>query len=132
MRSIISLVVVAAISLGAYFYFLKQAAPPGRIVTQAISTTGVEMDLNSIAQAERAYFAQNGSYASLDQLAASGGLTMTRTERDGYMYAVEASPGGFTAIARHADAAPAAANGAAPLHYPVISVDQSMQVRQSD
>jgi hypothetical protein len=132
MRSVISLLVVAAISLGAYFYFLKQAAPPGRVVTQAISTTGIEMDLNAIAQAERVYFAQNGSYASLDQLTASGGMTMTRTERDGYTYAVESSAGGFMATARHADPTSSPVNGAAPLHYPVISVDQSMQIRQSD
>ena len=45
------------------------------MATQAISTTGVEMDLNGIAQAERMYFAQNGSYATLDQLASSGTST---------------------------------------------------------
>jgi hypothetical protein len=131
MRSVISLLVVAAISLGAYFYFLKQAAPPGRVVTQEISTTGVEMDLTSIAQAERTYFAQNGSYATLDQLASSGALTMTRSQRDGYTYAVEPSAGGFKATARHADP-PISSNGAPALHYPIISVDQSMQIRQSD
>jgi hypothetical protein len=129
MRSVISLLVVATISLGAYFYFLKQAAPPGRVVTQAISTTGVEMDLTAIAQAERSYFAQNGAYASLEQLTAGGGLA--RSERDGYTYAVETSPAGFTATARHTDAAPSV-NNAVPPHYPVISVNQSMQIHQSD
>ena len=131
MRSVISILVVALISLGAYFYFLRQAAPPGRVVTQEISTTGVEMDLTAIAQAERSYFAQNGSYATLNQLTSSGALNMARSERDGYTYAVEPSASGFTATARHADP-PTPSNGAAPLHYPVISVDQSMQVRQSD
>ncbi len=131
MRSVISLLVVATISLGAYFYFLRQAAPPGSSVIQAISTTGVEMDLTAIAQAERSYFLQNGSYATLDQLVSSGTMTMLRTQRDGYTYAIEPSPGGFSATARHVDAGPPASNST-PLHYPVISVDQSMQIRQAE
>ncbi len=57
----IGLLFAALIALGIYYYFLKQAAPaPGMVATQAISTVGVEMDLNAIAQAERMYFAQNG------------------------------------------------------------------------
>ena len=57
----------------------------GQVVTQAISTTGVEMDLNAIAQAERQYFAQNGSYASLDQLVSSGSMNINRRRYcDGY------------------------------------------------
>ena len=81
----IGLLFAALIGLGIYYYFLKQAAPaPGQVVTQAISTTGVEMDLNAIAQAERMYFAQNGSYGDLGQLTSSGALTMSRSGRDGY------------------------------------------------
>ena len=132
MRGLISVLVVAAIALGSYFYFLKSAAPaPGTAVTQAISTTGVEMDLNSIAQAERSYFAQNGNYADLDQLTSSGALTMSRSGRDGYAYAIETSARGFIVTARHADA-PVSTGGATPLHYPAFSIDQSMQIRQSD
>jgi hypothetical protein len=56
---------------------------------------------------------------------------MTRSQRDGYTYAVEPSAGGFKATARHADP-PVSSNGAPALHYPIISVDQSMQIRQSD
>lgn len=133
MRSLVSLLVVALLALGAYFYFLKRAAPAGMVPTQAISTTGVQMDLTAIAQAERLYFAQNGSYASLDQLTSSGSLAVSRSERDGYTYAIETSPGGFVVTARHPDMPPpAASSGTAPLHYPVISVDQSMQFRQGE
>jgi len=122
----------ALIGLGAYVYFLKQAAPaPGMVATQAISTTGVEMDLNSIAQAERLYFTQNGSYADLDQLVSSSALTVTRQGRDGYTYTVETSANGFTATAQH-PAMPSSVSGVAPLHYPIISIDQSMQIRQGD
>ncbi len=130
MRSIVSMLVVAIIALGAYYYFLKRASPAGMLPTQAITSTGVEMDLNAIAQAERSYYAQNGSYASLEQLTSSDSLTMARTERDGYAYTVETSPGGFTATARHA-APPPPANGGQSPYYPVISVDQSMQIHQS-
>ena len=65
----LGLLFAAVIAMGIYYFYLKQAAPaPGMVATQAITTTGVEMDLNAIAQAERTYFAQNGSYADLDQL----------------------------------------------------------------
>jgi hypothetical protein len=133
MRSLVSVLMVAAISLGLYFYVLKRAAPePGTVATQAISTTGVEMDLLSIAQAERVYFAQNGSYADLNTLVSSGAMNMTRSGRDGYTYSVEASGAGFTVTARHADTSVAPTNGAVPLHYPAFFIDQSMQVRRGD
>jgi len=125
----IGLLFAALIALGIYYYYLKQAAPaPGMLATQAISTTGVEMDLNAIAQAERTYFAQNGSYADLDRLTSSGALTMTRSGRDGYTYSIETSGNGFTVKARHADSP--VVNGVPPLHYPALSIDQNMQMRQ--
>ncbi len=125
----VGLLFAALIAIGIYYYYLKQAAPaPGMVATQAISTTGVEMDLNAIAQAERMYFAQNGSYADLDRLTSSGALTMARTGRDGYTYSIETSGNGFTVTAHHSDSP--AINGAAPLHYPALSMDQSMQIRQ--
>lgn len=125
----IGLLLAAAIAIGIYYFYLKQAAPaPGMAVTQAITTTGVEMDLNAIAQAERNYFAQNGSYADLDQLASTGALAPARSGRDGYTYSIETSGNSFTVNARH-DATPAVP-GAAPLHYPTLSIDQTMQLRQ--
>src|ERR1700730_7065794 len=109
MKGLIGLLVTAALGVGIYYYFLKQAAPgPGMVATQAISTTGVEMDLNAIAQAERMYFAQTGSYADLDHLTSSGALTMARTGRDGYTYSIETSGNGFIVNARHADIPPTA------------------------
>ena len=125
----IGLLFAALIGLGIYYYFLKQAAPaPGMVATQAISTTGVEMDLNSIAQAERMYFAQNGSYGDLDQLTSSGTMNLTRTGRDGYTYSIETGQNGFTVTARHPEVP--SSGGFTPPHYPVISVDQTMQFRE--
>jgi hypothetical protein len=126
---LVGLLFAAAIAIGIYYYFVKQAAPaPGMTVTQSITTTGVEMDLNAIAHAERDYFAQNGSYADLDQLASSGALAPARTGRDGYTYSIETSGNGFTVKAQHE--AGAAASGAAAVHYPALSIDQTMQLHQ--
>jgi hypothetical protein len=125
----LGLLFAAVIAMGIYYFYLKQAAPaPGMVATQAITTTGVEMDLNAIAQAERTYFAQNGSYADLDQLSSSGALTMARSGRDGYTYSIETAGNGFTVTARHSDSS--AVNGVAPFHYPALSIDQTMQRHQ--
>lgn len=125
----IGLLFAAVIAIGIYYYFLKQAAPaPGMVATQAISTTGVEMDLNSIAQAERMYFAQNGSYADLGQLTSSGTLNIARTGRDGYAYSIETEQNGFTVTARHPEMP--SSGGVEPPHFPVLSVDQNMQFRE--
>ena len=137
MRSMVSTLVVAVVALGIYYYFLKSAAPaPGTAVTQQISLTGVQMDLLSIAQAERAYNAQNGGYASLDQLTSSGALTTQRSGRDGYTYSITASPAGFTATATYTDPPPPpppmGQPAVAPLHYPSMWIDQTMQVHQGD
>jgi hypothetical protein len=128
--SMISLMATLAIGMGIYYMYLKHASPGGdRVATQAISTTGVQTDLMAIAQAERVYFAQNGSYGSMDQLVSGGAMNITRTERDGYEYSVNASPSGFTVTASHLDS-PAPTTGGAPLHYPTYTVDESMQVRE--
>ena len=97
MKGLIGIMVTAAIGLGIYMYTLKQAAPgPGMVVTQNISLVGVKNDLISIAQAERLYYTQNGSYTDLSTLASSGTMNITRTSRDGYTYSAETSGNTFT------------------------------------
>ena len=122
MRSVtglISILITAAIGIGGYMYFLKQAAPgPGMVATQAISVTGVKNDLIAIAQAERMYFVQNGSYADLATLASSGTMNITRTSRDGYTYSVEPSGNGFTVTARLHRAAAGYARGRRAAAFP--------------
>ena len=135
MRSIVSLVIVAAIALGGYSFYLKNASPAageGHIATQAISTTGVEMDLNAIAQAERMYFAQNGSYASLDQLVSGGTMNISAGGRDGYSYNIETSSRGFVATATHPDIPAGVIEGSQAIHYPTLAIDESMQIRRGD
>ncbi len=134
MRGLIALLIALVIGIGIYYLYVKQVQPagPGTLATQAIDVTAVQNDLLAIAQAERMYFAQNGSYGSLDELTSSGTLTLPRAGRYGYTYSIETSAGGFTVTARHAASPGNSAGGAAPLHYPTITVDQTMQVRQID
>jgi len=132
MRALVSILLTAAIALGMYYVFLKQAAPAkGTVATQQITTTGVQMDLVAIAQAERVYYSQTGSYGNMDQLTTNGAMNIARTERDGYTYSVETSPSGFVATAHHPDV-PSPDPGVAPPHYPTLSIDQTMQVQQGN
>lgn len=127
MRALAVLLVAAVLLIGAYYFYVKKlpTTDEGTASTQAISLTGVRSDLLQIAQAERAYIATNGSCATLADLTSSNALTMAKSGRDGYSYAVECSGGDFSVIARHA-AAPA---GSA-LRYPNLAIDQGMQVHE--
>jgi hypothetical protein len=123
---LVSLLVAMALGLGVYYIFLKQASPAGvGTPTQIISTTRVEMELSSIANAERTYFAQNSSYATMDQLVSSGELPIPITGRDGYTYTMDVSSSSFTVTAKWA---PQTAEQQA-LHAPTVMVDQTNQVR---
>ena len=133
MKGFVSILLTAAIGLGIYMYYLKQAAPaPGMVVTQAPSLVGVKNDLVAIAQAERMYYVQNGSYTDLSTLASSGTMNIARTSRDGYSYTAEASGNSFTVTAQHtATPAPNPA-GVTPPHFPTLSIDQTMEIHQAD
>jgi hypothetical protein len=132
MRALISLVLTAAIALGMYYFFLKQAVPAkNTVATQQITTTGVQMDLVAFAQAERVYYSQTGAYGTMDDLTTKGAMNITHTERDGYTYSVETSPGGFVVTAHHPDVPAPDANTPAP-HFPTLSIDQTMQVQQGN
>jgi hypothetical protein len=129
MRSIVGLLVGATLLFVVYEFSLKRmpTTDNGTAATQAISLTGVRADLLQIAQAERVHIATNGQCASLDELISSSSLSITRTERDGYSYAVECSGASFTATARHS---PAPAGS--PIRYPNLTVDSSLEVREID
>ena len=126
MGKLLALVVVAAIIGGAYYYYLQKmpTTDAGTTPTQAISLTGVRMDLNQIAMAERTYFASNAKCASLDELTSSGSLSLARLERDGYSYEVQCGEADrFSVVARHAPAPEGS-----PIRYPTLAIDQAMQV----
>lgn len=121
---IATLVVVAA---GMYLY-MRQAQSTSAAAgvsnpKAAINITGVRNDLLSIAQAERRYYAQEGKYASLDELISSGSLTVAR-QRLPYSYEVDVAGNSFRVVAARSgeDASGAPAE---------LSVDENMQFSQS-
>jgi TRAP-type C4-dicarboxylate transport system permease large subunit len=124
MRALVGLLVALVIGYFVYRGFFMQSLPQeagGGTPVSAITTTGVRNDLIAIANAERAWFAEHGSYASLSELTSSGAMTMTRSGRDGYTYSVDTQAGGFTVTARYSG----------PLTPPPsgFMIDQSMEVR---
>jgi hypothetical protein len=127
MRGLAGLLVVAALLLGVYYFHLKKTATAegGTAATQEISLTGVHGDLLQIAEAERVYVSMNEKCVSLDELISAHGISMDRTERDGYSYSIECSGIAFTVTARHPPAPPGS-----PIRYPNLAMDATMQVRQ--
>jgi len=115
------LVVMVIVALSYKLYFSHLQSTGSGSPAQAISDVGAKNDLIAIAQAERAYQAEHGSYASLDQLTSGGAMTMIKSGREGYTYDVETSSDGFLAVAHcPATASPGCTNWA---------VDQTMEVR---
>ena len=128
MRPLAVILVAAAILFGVYEYYLKKmpTTDKGTAATQAISLTGVRMDLLQIAQAERSYIALNSSCVSLDDLTSSGTLAVAKPGRDGYNYEVDCGSGDeFQVTARHAPAPEGS-----PIRYPNLAIDQTMQVSE--
>lgn len=127
MRPLAALLVVAAMLLGIYYFFLKKmpTTDEGTAPTQAISLTGVRNDLLQIAQAERGFIAQNGRCAALEELVSAGAISMARPGRDGYEYSIDCSSSDVTVTARHA---PAPADS--PIRYPNFAIDQTMQIHE--
>ncbi len=127
MRALAGILVACALLFGVYQYYFKKmpTTDEGTAPTQAISLTGVRMDLLQIAQAERGNIAMNGQCASLGELTTSKALTISSAGRDGYSYSVECSGGSFSVTARHAPA-----RAGSPIRYPTLAIDQEMQVHE--
>jgi hypothetical protein len=127
MRALAGLLLFVGIGFGIYQYSLKRipTSDAGTASTQAISLVGVRADLLQIAQAERANIATSNECATLPNLISSGSMTMSRTERDGYSYAVSCYGANFTVTAAH----PAPSTNAG-VRYPTLQIDQSMQITE--
>src|SRR5579862_8529220 len=121
--SIVALLVVVAIGLGIYkFYFSQMEATTGAAApAQTIDVTGVQNDLIAIAQAERLYLAQHSAYASLDELASSGIMSIPKTGRDGYSYEVQLNGDNYRVVAHCPSASKPSCSD--------YSVDDTMQVQ---
>ena len=127
MKIFVSILVAVGFLWGIYVLYLKRipTVAEGTAATQAVSLTGVKMDLMQIAKAERSSIGTEGHCMSMDELLPSGGMSLSRPERDGYSYSIECSGTDFTVTARHAPA-PAGSS----IRYPQMVIDQTMQVRE--
>jgi hypothetical protein len=100
MRSLAGLLVVALFAGLLYkFYFANLNVAGSATPSDVIDIVGVKNDLMGIAQAERAYSAEHGTYASLDELISSEALIMKSTSHNGYTFSVETGEQTFRAIA---------------------------------
>ena len=120
--SMLGLVIALAASLYFYSIQVKETSPTGTDNPRDIANlAGVKNDLLAIANAERGYLAQEGHYASLDELVSGKYITISAS-RPPYTYDVEPTSDSFRVTAtRSGPGSPAK-----------LSVDQTMQVETSD
>jgi len=116
---------IAAMAVGMYIYAHdaqnSSTAAGASNPKAAININGVRMDLLTIAQAERGYFALEGKYASLDELISSRSMSVAR-QRLPYTYSVETSSNGFHVIASREGGDDGSGTPSE------LSVDENMQV----
>ena len=96
--------VLVALAIGGYIYMqqTKGVTMGTNNPRAAADITGVKMDLINMAQAERAYFARENHYASLEDLHAAGDLSVLKDHRDNYKYSATFSENSFRITATYA------------------------------
>ena len=122
LRSLAGLLVVALFAGLLYKYYFANLNVAGSATpSDVIDIVGVKNDLLGIATAERAYSAEHGTYASLDELISSDALIMKSTSHNGYTYSVETGDQTFRAIAHcPATTSPGCTD---------LEIDESMEVK---
>ena len=130
MRALMGLLgIVIVLGITQFLYRSYFTGASGQAITMGTNNpravadvTGVRNDLLSMAQAERAYMALNGHYASLDDLHASGDLLLDPSRgRLGYSYSAEFAERHFVITATYSGPATG---------MPTLSIDESMEVTQ--
>jgi hypothetical protein len=119
------LALVIAVAIGMFIYSRQVQSVSGSAPKANPETTvdviGVKNDLIAIANAERAFNAEQGRYASFDELT-SGKYITVRGERPPYIYSVEATGASFQVNA----------DTTAPGAPPHLWVDETMVVQSSN
>ena len=127
MGKLVGILVVLAVGFGIFYFTTKKmpATDSGTAPTQAINLTCVRSDLLKIAQAERSNIALNSHCAEIGELISNGSLSLSRPEREGYTYEIRCNGDGgeFAVTARHAPAPEGS-----PIRYPILAVDQNLQI----
>jgi hypothetical protein len=116
---------IIVVAIGMYIYSMQvknvTAVGGGTTPTGAVNITGVRSDLISMASAERNYYAQQGKYASLEDLISEKYVTIERS-RPPYSYDISTTSSGFQVTAtRSTPGSPAK-----------MWVDENMQVQSGD
>jgi hypothetical protein len=115
------LAMVIAMAVGVYLYARQpqgiSESGLGATLQSIPNLTGVKNDLIAIANAERAYMAQQGRYASLEELVLAPYSAIPRG-RPPYSYSVEVSEAGFRVIATRSG----------PGGPSELSIDEAMQI----
>ncbi|HEY6181184.1 MAG TPA: hypothetical protein VIW67_03000 [Terriglobales bacterium] len=119
----LSIVIVLAAGMYIYSQQVKSATAVGGqgSPTGTVNITGVRSDLLSLASAERNYYAQQGKYASLEDLISEKYVTIERS-RPPYSYEISTTSSGFQVTAsRSTPGSPAK-----------IWIDETMQIQSGD
>ena len=105
--SFVALILVLAAGMYIYSRQVKAISPtPANNPKATVNLTGVRLDLNNIAQAEKRYWATEGKYASFDDLISGQYITNAR-RRGPYTYSVDVNGENFVVTAtRDAEADP--------------------------
>jgi len=118
----VALLIVLAAGAGMYVRQARTVSAGGN-PSADVDIVGIKHDLMSIAQAERTHNALHGGYGSLDDLRASGDLSMARNDRGFYKYSTEITDSGFRVTAIYS-------GPENPLAPKSLSIDQSMSIIQ--
>jgi hypothetical protein len=115
--------VLIALATGAWLFTQRTQQPDMAGNPRAtVDVVGVKNDLIAMAQAERAYFARENRYASLDELRSARDISMVSNNRGPYVYTVDTSDSGFRITATYTGPPESQA-------VPSLSIDESMQIQ---
>jgi hypothetical protein len=120
---LIGLLIVLGIGYYIYSSQIGQVADDKPAIQQ-INLTAIRSDLLSLGQAERLFFAANGSYATLEQLRSSGVMSsIPEGNRSGYRYTAEVDGASHFRITANP---PGSSSG----DLPTFSIDETMQISE--
>jgi len=122
MKAVMGIVgIFIVLAIGYQLYTSSLDPESGSSPKQQMDLAGIKIDMLSLAQAERLYFASNGVYATLNQLQQSGNIHFQGSNRHGYSLNIEIDGiQHFRITAKPIDSARA--------DWPAFSIDETLQI----
>jgi Tfp pilus assembly protein PilE len=118
---LIGLLIALAIGWTVYTSQIRQISAEKPLIQQA-DLIAVRSSLISLGQAEKMYFAANGSYATLQQLKSSGVMSSTPSGIAGYRFDAKTEGSLHFRIT-------ASPTDSSRSDLPILSIDETMQVQ---